>query len=135
MSAPDHAPDANFDAMNLATPGKDASNPDKPAPKKAQFSSPPANTYNKSKNSTPATLHGCDPTATPEQICRTMIGKIDALPLLSTGLRTSTTSRSRSSSVLHLPRARDRDTCPWLVHRLAAVPIEDAPHLEVTQRG
>jgi hypothetical protein len=31
---------------------------------------------------------GCDPTATPEQVCRTMIGKIDALPMLSTGLRT-----------------------------------------------
>ncbi len=49
------ARDANFDAMNLATPGKDASNPDKPPPKKALFSSPPAGTYTKDKNLTPST--------------------------------------------------------------------------------
>jgi hypothetical protein len=41
--------------MNLATPGKDASNPDKPPPKKALFSSPPAGTYTKDKNLTPST--------------------------------------------------------------------------------
>ena len=37
MSTPDLAPDANIEAMNVATPGKDGPNPDKSAPKRALF--------------------------------------------------------------------------------------------------
>jgi hypothetical protein len=45
MSTPDLAPDANIEAMNIATPGKDGPNPDKSAPKRALFSSLPPDTY------------------------------------------------------------------------------------------
>jgi hypothetical protein len=55
MSVPDLAPDANFDAMNVATPGKDAPNLDKTAPKRALFSSPSAVAHNKTNISTPTT--------------------------------------------------------------------------------
>ena len=55
MSAPDPAPDANIDAMNVATPGKDAPNLDKTAPKRALFSSPSAVAHNKTNISTPTT--------------------------------------------------------------------------------
>ena len=55
MSAPDLAPDANIDAMNVATPGKDAPNLDKTAPKRALFSSPSAVAHNKTNISTPTT--------------------------------------------------------------------------------
>jgi hypothetical protein len=46
MSAPDLAPDANIDAMNVATPGKDAPNLDKTALKRALFASPSAVAHN-----------------------------------------------------------------------------------------
>ena len=56
MSVPDLAPDANFDAINVATPGKDAPNLDKKtAPKRALFSSPSAVAHNKTNISTPTT--------------------------------------------------------------------------------
>jgi hypothetical protein len=55
MSAPDPALDANIDAMNVATPGKDAPNLDKTAPKRALFSSPSAVAHNKTNISTPTT--------------------------------------------------------------------------------
>ena len=55
MSARHPAPDVNFDAMHLATPGKDAPNLDKTAPKRALFSSPSAVAHNKTNISTPTT--------------------------------------------------------------------------------
>ena len=60
MSAPDPAPDANIDAMNVATPGKDAPNLDKTAPKRALFSSPSAVAHNKTNISTPTTTDKCN---------------------------------------------------------------------------
>ncbi|KOO29126.1 hypothetical protein Ctob_013396, partial [Chrysochromulina tobinii] len=81
--------------MNLATPGKDASNPDKPPPKKALFSSPPAHTYTTDKNLTPSTtekrntresnwvlLRGASIDTKPEQRVKDTIEVIENEPLL-----------------------------------------------------
>ena len=94
-SFPDHAPDANIEAMHLATPGKDASNPDKPAPKRALFSSLSPDMYNKTDNSTPSTtekrntreshwviLRGACINKKPEQRVEDIICAIDSEPLL-----------------------------------------------------
>jgi hypothetical protein len=66
MSAPDPALDANIDAMNVATPGKDAPNLDKTAPKRALFSSPSAVAHNKTNISTP-TSHNDQQTQHPRE--------------------------------------------------------------------
>ena len=49
----------------------------------------------------------CDPNATPEQICRTLIGKIDAQPLLSTRPRTSTLDSTSAESMKSTAEALD----------------------------
>jgi len=85
----------NAEAMNLATPGKDTSNPDKPPPKKALFSSPPAHTYTTDKNLTPSTtekrntresnwvlLRGASIDTKPEQRVKDTIEVIETEPLL-----------------------------------------------------
>ena len=52
-------------------------------------------------------LCGYDPNATPEQICRTLIGKIDAQPLLSMRLRTSTEDSTTAESMKSTAEALD----------------------------
>ena len=79
-----------------------------------------AKEYENDKNCTPTTgekratreshivaLCGYDPNATPEQICRTLIGKIDAQPLLSTRLRTSTEDSTTAESMKSTAEALD----------------------------
>ena len=79
-----------------------------------------AKEYENDKNCTPTTgekratreshivaLCGYDPNATPEQICRTLIGKIDAQPLLSMRLRTSTEDSTTAESMKSTAEALD----------------------------
>ena len=125
-SSLDHAHDANIEAMNLATPGKDASNPDKPPPKKALFSSPPAHTYTTDKNLTPSTtekrntresnwvlLRGASIDTKPEQRVKDTIEVIENEPLLEGSMFTKPlevtstalvkiTTESLDGSALHM---------------------------------
>ena len=95
MSAPHLAPDANSIGMAVSPAGAAAVDPDKTNAKRTLFKnmSPRrgAKESDNDKNCTPTTgekratreshivaLCGYDPNATPEQICRTLIGKIDA---------------------------------------------------------
>ena len=97
ISAPLLAPDANSIEMAVSPAGAAAVDPDKTNAKRTLFKnmSPRrgAKESDNDKNCTPTTGEKratreshivALPNATPEQICRTLIGKIDAQPLLST---------------------------------------------------
>ena len=91
MATSDLALGANIDHMNVATPGKDAPDPNKIPPKRALFSSPPGAAHNKTNEHTPSTaekrhlreshlviLRGDCITNTPEQRVANIIKAIDA---------------------------------------------------------
>ena len=124
ISAPLLAPDANSIEMAVSPAGAAAVDPDKTNAKRTLFKnmSPRrgAKESDNDKNCTPTTgekratreshivaLCGYDPNATPEQICRTLIGKIDAQPLLSTRLRTSTEDSTTAESMKSTAEALD----------------------------
>ena len=108
MSAPDLTRKETSDDMAVSPAGATAPDHDKPNSKRtlSKTVSPQhgaTESASDEKNRTPTTcekqatresdvvaLCGCDPNATPKQIIKTLIEKIDAMPLLSTRLRTST---------------------------------------------
>ena len=123
MAASHPASDANIIDMCIATPGKDASNPDKVAPKRALFSSPPAAAHNKTNESTPSTTEkrntresyiviprGGDPLSTPEQIISFVVKSIDAEPQLEERLKTKPLELSTNAMVKITSEALDGST-------------------------
>ena len=115
MSSPDLARKETSDDMAVSPAGTTAPDHDKPNFERtlSKTVSPQhgATESDNDKNCTPTTGEkratreshivapcGCDPNATPEQICRTLIGKIDAQPLLSTRPRTSTLDSTSAES-------------------------------------
>jgi len=100
MAASHPAPDAQIIDMTIATPGKDASDPNnKPAPKRALFASPPA-AAPKTKESTPSTTENPNTreshiviirdgyhTNTPEQLVANTIKAIDSDAMLESLLK------------------------------------------------
>ena len=101
MATSDHALEANIDHMIVATPGKDVPDPNKTAPKRTLFSSPPAAAHTKTNESTPTTTEkrhtressivimrgGCI-TDTPGQIVEYLIKAIESTPQYEELMRT-----------------------------------------------
>ena len=128
MAASHPASDANIIDMCIATPGKDASNPDKVAPKRALFSSPPAAAHNKTNESTPSTTEkrntresyiviprGGDPLRTPEQIISFVNKSINAEPHLEERLKTKPLELSTNAMVKITSESLDGST--FLKHK------------------
>ena len=112
MATSHPAPDENIIDMTLATPGKDAVNPDKTATKRALFLSSPTAAHNKTNESTPATTEkrntresyiviprGGDPLRTPEQIISFVNKSIDAEPQLEERLKTKPLEMSTTAMI------------------------------------
>ena len=151
MSSPDLTRKRTIDDMAVAPAGATAPDRDQPNFKRTLSKTvSPQHGTTESDNDKNCTLttdekratrechivapQGCDPTATPEQICRTMIGKIDALPMLSTGLRTSTMDSTSAESMTSTAEALDNlktHISIFMKHVLDKMLQKDVEELEI----